>query len=45
MIKMIDLNQPKPEKKQEEPSAPLGITAIVIAAWIVWAFCIGGMLH
>lgn len=42
---MIDLNRKPEQKKEEEKSAGLIIgTVIVIAAWIVWAFMIGGML-
>lgn len=41
---MIDLNR-KPVKKQEElsPAVIIG-TVIVISAWMIWAFLVGGAL-
>ena len=47
MIKMIDLNQHKPAKKQEEQEAPLGIVILTCLpfawgfAWILFQ----GLLH
>ena len=42
---MIDLNR-KPAKQQPEEVSPAMIigTVIVIGAWMLWAFVIGGLL-
>ena len=42
---MIDLNRKSEKNQQEEPSTEVIIgTVIVVCAWMIWAFLIGGML-
>ena len=42
---MIDLNMKQKQNRKEEPSVGLIIgTVVVVSAWMIWAFIIGGML-
>lgn len=42
---MIDLNRKSKKNQQEELSTEVIIgTVIVVGAWMIWAFLIGGML-